>query len=222
MKSWRDGKAPRMKDRPRPDTAPGVHEAVLSLLQGEPRGKILDMGCWEGALSLALQQRGFEVLACDIARYLKVPNIPWKQWDLNSSTIPYEQDFFDYVALVEALEHLENPHQVIRAIRRILKPEGKLILTTPNILSLWSRIRFASSGWFAFFYQDDPTHINPVPFWELERILTANGFAIEAVTTNRHQRLAVALRPLLRLLLKPRDKVLMGGSVLIVKARRIS
>ena len=209
-----------MNNKPRPDTAPKVHDVVLRLVEGEERGKLLDMGAWEGALSLALKEKGFEVWACDKVPAFKLRDIPWRQWDFNSNDMPFEPAFFDYVVCVEVIEHLENPHRLIRAVRSLLREGGKLIISTPNIASIQSRIRFFLSGWFDFFEPGEEEHINPIPFWELERLLRGNGFVIEAIATNRLTILGEITRPLCWLLLKPRNRPLMEGNTLIIKARK--
>jgi len=207
----------RNTEKPVPDTAPEVHKEVLRLFESEQRGRILDMGAGEGALSYALKRLGFEVYACDIVNKLKVGGIPYTHWDLNSREKPYDEKFFDYIACIEVLEHLENPSRLVRQIKRILKPSGKLILSTPNILSIDSRISFLMSGYFSFFGKQIKEHINPIPFWELERILEGNGFVTEVIATNRLTKMFRSLRPLISLLGKP--EVVLGGEILIIKAR---
>ncbi|MEW6033642.1 MAG: class I SAM-dependent methyltransferase [Chloroflexota bacterium] len=210
---------PAGNSKPKPDTAPGTHEAVLRLLEAEPRSKVLDMAAGEGALSLAFRERGFEVYACDIAPTFKVPDIPWKQWDLNSDASPYPEGYFDYVACVEIIEHLENPYHLVRQVRRILKGGGKLVLTTPNVTRLQSRIRFLLSGRLDNFPPDMREHINPLFFWELEHILSECGFAVECVTTNRVNKLAKLVRPL-TWLLRAEDRLNLEAECYIIKSRK--
>lgn len=206
---------------PKPDTPPGLHKIVLSLLEKEQKGMILDVGCGEGALAYQLDKIDFQVYACDISQNFKLPNIPWTYWNLNSDSIPYEKDFFDYVACVEVIEHLENPHDLIRKIRWILKDGGKLILTTPNICSISSRIRFLSCGWFSFFGENVTKHVNPLPFWELERILSNNGFVIENIQARGFSKLSKILRLLtFDLIFKPRNKVTLEGGNIIIKSKK--
>jgi len=210
-----------MVEKPTTSTAPGEHEAVLALLDKEPRGVILDLGSGEGALAYSLAQKNFQVFACDKSSDFKPTDIPWTYWDLNSNAVPYDKDFFDYVACIEVIEHLENPHQLIRLIRTILKDGGKLILGTPNIMSISSRVHFVRSGWFSFFEENEPRHINPVPFWELERILVANGFSIEVFTTNKFLKLAKALRAIsFDTIFKPKNKIILEGNILIIVAKK--
>src|SRR5258708_8518450 len=59
-----------------------------------------------------------------------------------------EEKSFDAVFCAEGMEHLENNFFFLREICRILKPGGVLLLTTPNIAALRSRMRFFGSGFF--------------------------------------------------------------------------
>ncbi len=67
--------------------------------------------------------------------------------DLNTS-LPWSDRSFDAVFSTEGIEHLENHYSFLREICRILKPGGTLVLTTPNITALRSRVRFFGSGCF--------------------------------------------------------------------------
>jgi SAM-dependent methyltransferase len=53
--------------------------------------------------------------------------------DIERESMPYDDDIFDAVLLAEVFEHLSvDPLHALSEIRRILKPNGKLVLTTPN------------------------------------------------------------------------------------------
>lgn len=65
--------------------------------------------------------------------------------DLNGRW-PFEDGSFDGVHLQEVFEHLENPAHTVRECARVLKPDGVLVLSTPNVLNAASRLRFFLSG----------------------------------------------------------------------------
>jgi|Deesub1362A_J573_1020465.scaffolds.fasta_scaffold02187_5 ubiquinone/menaquinone biosynthesis C-methylase UbiE len=56
--------------------------------------------------------------------------------------LPFKENSFDVVLLAEVLEHLENPIEILKEINRVLRKNGKLLLTTPSSFSLYRLIRF--------------------------------------------------------------------------------
>lgn len=114
---------------------------VLDRLEQLPPGKVLDVPSGEGALSYCLSRMGFGVVAGDIdPNFFKAPGIRCVKIDMNRP-MPLEDEQFDYVACLEGIEHLENPFVFVRECHRILKWGGRLILSTPNILNLASRLK---------------------------------------------------------------------------------
>jgi ubiquinone/menaquinone biosynthesis C-methylase UbiE len=99
--------------------------------------------------------------------------------------LPWQDQTFDAVFSTEGIEHLENHFSFLREMCRILKPGGLLVLTTPNITALRSRVRFFGSG---FFGRDSRPlnetsrhplhHIGLATFAELRYELHASGFQL--------------------------------------------
>ena len=58
----------------------------------------------------------------------------------------YEDNYFDGILCSEGIEHIDNQIFLLREFYRILKPEGILIVTTPNILNLEGRLGLLLSG----------------------------------------------------------------------------
>ena len=56
--------------------------------------------------------------------------------------LPFKENSFDIVILAEVLEHLENPIEILKEINKVLKKDGRLLLTTPSSFSLYRLIRF--------------------------------------------------------------------------------
>lgn len=166
------------------------HQIALSLVNGEPCGRALDLGAGQGALSQALKERGFEVTAADVnAEQFRAVGVEFAKLDLNKP-LPYPDQGFNLVLAVEILEHLEAPRAFVREIFRILKPGGLAVVTTPNITSIPSRIFFLATGFFDLFVPTkkrlkDPFsseadgHISPLPGWLLRYFLEDAGFEIE-------------------------------------------
>ena len=130
--------------------APFLIKAVTDLLADLPaNGKmLLDVSCKEGDVLQALVPRGFTLHGTNFEPDGPSLNgIPVDYGiDLRKS-LPYADASFDVVLLVEVIEHLENHRIAIGELVRILKPGGVLILTTPNIMRLNSRLHFFFSGY---------------------------------------------------------------------------
>jgi len=174
------------------DCAPGLHERVLELLEKEKRGRLLDAPAGLGELSYLLKDRGFDAVAGDIdENIVKARNVEFQKLDLNRE-LPFENESFDYVINVEGLEHLENPHHTIGEFARILKHEGKIIMTTPNVLNVFSRLRYLLIGYhehFGDYYANENHfyvyHINPVGLPEIQSALKKHNLVIEEITSNQ-------------------------------------
>lgn len=98
---------------------------------------ILDIGCGNGNISLALGALGYNVLGVDIdmvsianaTALNKFENVRFEVSDANTFSI---NDNFDVIICSEVLEHLEQPWELVKSIYRILKPGGLLVATVPN------------------------------------------------------------------------------------------
>ena len=78
--------------------------------------------------------------------------------------IPLKDESFDVVLLVEVVEHIDRQIGLLNEVYRLLKSGGLVIITTPNILSWYSRIYFAFVGKLIQFHNknyEDIGHINP-------------------------------------------------------------
>jgi len=172
-------------------------EAVVDFFAGLPKGKVLDLGCGDGDYAKRLKGLGFDVIAgdIDIDRFRYKNEIEFKHCDI-AKEMPFLDQYFDYVLLMEVVEHLRNPYVVISEINRIIKVDGSLIISTPNILSLKSRLRFLVEGAYEYFRETplDQTknpkevifnlHIAPYRYQELEYLLSAVGFKIKRIFTS--------------------------------------
>lgn len=139
---------------------PGVHEKFFSFFlrsAGPARPqRVLDVGAGQGALSRRLQEAGFAVSACDSApENFRAAGIECLRVDL-AEPLPYPDGRFDALVAVELTEHLPDHAAFFSECARVLAPGGKLFLSTPNILSLKSRLRFLLTGYHYSFDPLDP------------------------------------------------------------------
>jgi len=103
---------------------------ALSFVKNGYGKTALDVGCREGVQTKWLKDRGYEVKSVDIKKVFKNCIIV----DLNEK-LPFNDKSFDLIWCSEVLEHLDNPVFIKTEFRRVLKPKGEMILTTPNSYS---------------------------------------------------------------------------------------
>jgi SAM-dependent methyltransferase len=114
-----------------------------------PKGAtVLDAPCGDGSLAAALRQAGYDAHGVDIeSAGTGLLGPAYHDADLNGR-LPFGDALFDAAFSIEGIEHLEDRYRYLRELRRVLKPGGTLILTTPNIVSVRSRVRFFGSGFY--------------------------------------------------------------------------
>ncbi|MCA9244015.1 MAG: methyltransferase domain-containing protein [Phycisphaerales bacterium] len=99
------------------------------------RGKLLDIGCGTNELVGSYEGEGVGV---DV--------YPWENVDLvveNTAELPFKDASFDTVAIIAALNHIPNRDDVLREAHRVLRPNGRLLVTMipPTISRIWHTLR---------------------------------------------------------------------------------
>ncbi len=113
-----------------------VYEHVKSRLT--PSDNVLDLGFGEGYGTSLLAESCREIVGVDVAdqvveyavkRYTK-DNCHFLKY--GGRTLPFENNTFDVVVSFQVIEHIDDDQAFVGEIHRVLKPGGRLILTTPN------------------------------------------------------------------------------------------
>jgi 2-polyprenyl-3-methyl-5-hydroxy-6-metoxy-1,4-benzoquinol methylase len=171
----------------------GLHEQLSGLIVNIAAGRkldILDWGCGRGAFSQRLHDQGHRVRSVDMdAAAFNASGPRFDQVNFNDPAqvenfVESSRSGFDVVVCAEVIEHVRDPWQLVGTIRTLLRPGGTLLLTTPNIGSSLSRLKFLVTGSFLGFSWnawDFPGHINPIGTIELVRMLRGSGFNISGM-----------------------------------------
>lgn len=115
----------------------GSEDQVLLRLIGSP-DRVLEVGCSTGYFSAELQRRGVDVQAVDldevsVARAVE-RGIAATRLDVEQpGAIQTLRGPFDVVLMANVVEHLRNPTDVLRDVRGVLGPDGRLLVSVPNV-----------------------------------------------------------------------------------------
>jgi SAM-dependent methyltransferase len=144
------------------------------------RGRVLDIGCGDGKLLAALAARGFECTGTELNPRVRegLPagiDVRVVTGGVTQAGLPAQA--FDVVVLRHVLEHLPDPFETLHEVRRIIKPEGTLIIAVPNLAS-W-QARRTREHWF---HLDLPRHLYHFSPNTLGRALEHSGFRLERMS----------------------------------------
>jgi SAM-dependent methyltransferase len=123
------------------------YAAILAALDAAPGARVLEVGVTPGQCTRLLVMAGYHVSGIDLNPTAR--RSLWQelgvdvcQMNLEREAIPFADETFDWIVFSEVIEHLVySPLPVLREFHRVLAPQGKLLITTPNELYLKSRLR---------------------------------------------------------------------------------
>lgn len=148
------------------------------------KSNVLDIGCATGYFAKKLQEKKCKVWGIDsdkgalavskkycVATYATdIENLP---------SIPFRQKF-DYILLLDVIEHLKNPNRILQTTQRYLEENGRFIISTPNIAFISNRISHLAGK---FEYTDigimDVNHVRFYTKSSLLSLLLKNRLKVE-------------------------------------------
>jgi SAM-dependent methyltransferase len=126
--------------------------------------EVLDVACGAGYGSALLARRAKHVLGADISAetieharstYAALTNLEFRQADC--AALPFAAGSFDVVVSFETVEHIEAQEKFLDEVRRVLRPDGLVILSSPNKLEYSERRGFTNPYHVRELYRDELT-----------------------------------------------------------------
>lgn len=169
-----------MVDKATHDGCVPTQEWFVKKIVSSLKGLALDCGCGRGLWSKKLRQEGMTVVSSDLSiRRLKMcksegnDNVVIRA---SCTHLPFKPSYFDSVLFLEVIEHLDRigQHKSLSEMWRILKPNGSIVITTPNkpIYHLLTK--------FLRLFEYNPEHRNELSFSEMKS-LVKKYFVIDLV-----------------------------------------
>jgi SAM-dependent methyltransferase len=147
-------------------------------------GRLLDFGCGGGSYLERMQRQGWRVTGVDASERAVLRIRDELGLEAFTGTLPHpalKPATYDVITMWHSLEHVHDPLRVLREARRLLTPEGKLLVAVPNIDSL--PFRWFGGTWFGL---DLPRHLTHFTPWTLTLMLQRAGFRPGSVRMLRH------------------------------------
>lgn len=158
-----------------------LHAAMLAKLEPlflsfvPAGGRVLDAGCGRSLFTEIRPDWPFRIVAADVDLDLlkgRKQAFPQLRWAVAAAhPLAFRDGAFDGLFAGELIEHLADPAPAVDEFRRVLKPGGTLILTTPNRLRLANLVDGSDRPY-------SPDHLSELSYDEVRALLTSCGFEI--------------------------------------------
>ena len=112
-------------------------------------GPVLEIGSWPGDFAVCLKRLGYDISGIDIdparaADRFARERIRVERCDVERDALPFRDQSFEYIFLTEVIEHLyADPLYALAELRRVLRPGGRMLVSTPNLTRWENRVLFA-------------------------------------------------------------------------------
>jgi SAM-dependent methyltransferase len=159
-------------------------EPLARLLPPRGGARLLDFGCGAGEFLCRMRDLGWNVTGLDVSESVVARLREEQGLTALAGTLPHPDladESFEAVTMWQALEHVHQPLETLRAAYRLLTPGGKLLVAVPNIDS--HPYRWFGSSWYAL---DVPRHLTHFAPPTLRLMLQRAGFDVDSVHMTRH------------------------------------
>jgi 2-polyprenyl-3-methyl-5-hydroxy-6-metoxy-1,4-benzoquinol methylase len=140
---------------------------------------VLDVGCFIGINTKKIRDIGKDVVGVDVSGEViaeaarRYPELKFLKADAMELSGKFPPESFDCVVASEVIEHVTDPKRFLAEAGKVLKPGGRLVLTTQNSNGIQYRVRMLLGR-----FRWDPYHFRMYSRWEIEDEVKAAGFRI--------------------------------------------
>jgi SAM-dependent methyltransferase len=128
-----------------------VQMAAKYVCQNNNRGGYLEIGAGDGSLALTILDNYDFLVLLEISQhrfdgltelFKEIPKVEVSALDIEQEGLSkYPDNYFDTVCMIDVIEHMIEPIFVLNEIFRVIRPDGRLIINTPNIAKWTRRIK---------------------------------------------------------------------------------
>ena len=155
---------------------------LKNIKQAGKNKKLLDIGTGRGYLLEAARKQGFDCYGVELSEYTSkkaLEKFPGKIFNGKLEESEYPDNFFDVITMTDVIEHITNPIGFFEEIKRILRKNGIILITTPNTSSVIRKIM--AKNWFQ--YKEEH-----VIYWNrtsIEFLMRKIGFKVLKINNNK-------------------------------------
>ncbi len=168
---------------------------IVSLLDDFEGREGADISTGIGFLATLLRKRGLTVTATErdpkLARFAAAQGVPVEPWTIGDAPPPFKPQSLDFLVFAEVLEHLKlSPVPVLEQLATLIRPGGRLVLTTPNVARLSHLEALAAGDNFLEPFPELPLtadatdfieHVREYSIREVIEAVEAGGFGVDQV-----------------------------------------
>ena len=166
--------------------------AIKKLLPPMPFENVLDVGCGSGVISSFLGGGGANVVGIDgnleaiafAKNHFQKDNVQFKQGLVDENF--QINELVDKIYCLEVIEHIyyEQGKKMLQEFFKILKPNGKVFLTTPNYKSMWPLLEWTMDKFHLSPPLAKQQHVEYYNKKKLKKLCLDAGFKIKSIKTN--------------------------------------
>lgn len=156
---------------------------LLKYLSQRPVGTFLDVGCSSGELMYLAKKLGYHVIGVELnARTVNIARQNGlKVYQGTLDSLDLSPGSLDIIHMGDLLEHVPDPRALIDQAKKLLKPNGELIILTPNTDCFWSHITKKLYEWFGIPWSllTPPHHLFQFSISNLTKLVSESGFEVK-------------------------------------------